>query len=169
MRNYKYTSSNQLLVIKLSDVENINPVENNNLTLPLPIESISPLKGETISVTNENFVNTYEDLYGNTKDNIGRHLYMKGFIYKQKGLDKDEFILARILVSCCAADAQLVGVLCDFSKVKGFTEGTWVNIEGILGQREYADSKNGNISIIPIIKVNMIEKTDKQSNEYIYN
>lgn len=150
-------------------VENSNDSENTNGTLALPIKSSSLIKGETINVTNENFVNTYEDLYGNTKENIGRHLYMKGFIYRQKGLEKDEFILARILVSCCAADAQLVGVLCDFSEVKELTEGTWVNIEGILGQREYVDSKNGEISIIPIIKVNKIEKTYEQSNEYIYN
>ncbi|MBU3191591.1 TIGR03943 family protein [Clostridium bowmanii] len=165
----EHNDENTHVVENTSDIENTSAVENNNVKLPIPIESISLIKGETINVTNENFVNTYEDLYGNTKQNIGRRLYMKGFVYKQKGLDKDEFILARILVSCCAADAQLVGVLCDFPQVKEFTEGTWVNIEGILGQREYADSKNGEISIIPIIKVNKIEKTDEQSNEYIYN
>ncbi|MGV8982862.1 TIGR03943 family putative permease subunit [Clostridium sp.] len=150
-------------------VENTNSSENTNVTLALPTESTPLIKGETINMTNENFVDTYEDLYGNTKENIGRNLYMKGFIYKQKGLDKDEFILSRILVSCCAADAQLVGVLCDFAEVKEFTEGTWVNIEGILGQREYVDPKNGEVSIIPIIKVNKVEKTYEQSNEYIYN
>ena len=54
-------------------------------------------------------------------------------------------------------------------KGKIFTEGTWVNIEGTLGEREYKDAKSGEISIIPIIKVNKIEKIDKGSNEYIYN
>ena len=120
-------------------------------------------------MTNENFINTYEDIYGNPHNYFGRAINMKGFIYKQKGLNKDEFILSRIVVSCCAADAQLVGILCDYSEGEKFTEGTWVNIEGTLGEREYKDYKSGEISIIPIIKVNKIEKLDKQNNEYIYN
>jgi putative membrane protein len=94
---------------------------------------------------------------------------MKGFIYKQNGLNKDEFILSRILVSCCAADAQIVGVLCDYSKGDELTEGTWVNIVGTLREREYKDDKSGEVSIIPKIKVDKLEKIDKGSNEYIYN
>ena len=133
------------------------------------LESIALIKGGTIDMTNENFINNYEDIYGNPHNYVGRVINMKGFIYKQKGLSKDEFILSRILVSCCTADAQIVGILCDYSKVKVFAEGTWVNIEGTLGEREYKDSKSGEISIIPIIKVNKIEKIDKQNNEYIYN
>jgi len=94
---------------------------------------------------------------------------MKGFIYKQKGLIKDEFILSRIVVSCCVADSQLLGVLCNYPEGEIFAEGTWVNIDGTLSKREYKDSKSGEISVIPIIKISKIEKSDVQNNEYIYN
>ena len=128
--NHKHTVlADGTQICELND-EDTHSTNNTNVSLNKSLESISLIKGETVNVTNENFENTYEDIYGNTNDNIGRAINMKGFVYKQKGLDKDEFILSRILVSCCAADAQLVGVLCDYSRRKEFTEGTWVNIEG---------------------------------------
>ena len=150
-------------------VKDTHSTDGDNISLNKPLESITLKKGEAIDMTNENFINNYEDIYGSPSNYVGRVINMKGFIYKQKGLNKEEFILSRILVSCCAADAQLSGLLCDYSEEKVFAEGIWVNIEGTLGEREYKDSKSGEISLIPIIKVNKIEKIDKPNNEYIYN
>ncbi|MGH4123048.1 MAG: TIGR03943 family putative permease subunit [Clostridium sp.] len=149
--------------------ENTHFVENANVSLKKSLESRSLLKENHINMTSGNFINTYEDIYGNPHKYVGRTINMKGFIYNQKGLNKAEFILSRIVVSCCAADAQLVGILCDYSKGEILAEGTWVNIEGTLGEREYKDVKSGEIIVIPIIKVNKTEKTDKQNNEYLYN
>lgn len=164
----QHNDENTHLVEDTDFVENNNIVENTNVTLKKPVDSTSSLNSKTINMSNENFINTYEDIYGNPHNYVGRSINMKGFIYKQKGLEKAGFILSRIVVSCCAADAQLVGILCDNTEGKTFTEGTWVNIEGTLGEREYKDAKSGVISIIPIIKVNTTEKTDDQNNEYIY-
>ncbi|MBU3143526.1 TIGR03943 family putative permease subunit [Clostridium sp. CF012] len=150
-------------------VENTNVAENSNVALKNPIESNPLLKEKTINMTSENFINTYEEIYGSPHNYIGRSINMKGFIYKQKGLNKAEFILSRIVVSCCAADAQIVGILCDYSEEKIFPESTWVNIEGTLGERDYKDAKSGEISVIPIIKVSKVEKLDVQNNDYIYN
>jgi len=154
-----------------TEVCEINEEDTDNAsgTSKGALESISLLKGTTINMTSENFISTYDDIYGNPHEHIGRAINIKGFIYNQKGLNKDEFILSRIVVSCCAADAQLVGILCDYSDGKKFAEGTWVNIEGTLGEREYKDLKSGEVSVIPIIKVSKTEKLDKQNNEYIYN
>jgi putative membrane protein len=132
-------------------------------------ENIELVKDKTIVMTNENFIKNYEDIYGNSCNYIGRIINMKGFIYRQEGLLEDEFILSRMLVSCCMADASLVGLLCNYSGESIFTEGTFISIQGILGEREYKDPKNGETVVIPIIKVTEIEKTNKLSNEYIYN
>jgi putative membrane protein len=140
-----------------------------NISLKNPIESIQLLKVGAIVMTNENFINNYEDIYGNSSNNIGRVINMKGFIYKQKELREEEFILSRMLVSCCMADVQLVGLLCDYKGERVFTEGSFVSIEGILGQREYKDPKSGETVVIPIIQVTKMERVDKLSNEYIYN
>jgi putative membrane protein len=150
--------------------EQSNHSANNDKDSPEnPSDSVAILKNININMTNENFVKIYEDIYGNPHNYDERKITMKGFIYKQEGLKKDEFILSRILVSCCTADAQLVGILCKYNDGKALTQSTWVNIEGTLGKEEYKDAKSGEVSVIPIIKVNNIEKIDDQNNEYIYN
>lgn len=143
--------------------------EYDNVSLKEPLESMKLVKDETIDMKSGKFMNIYEDIYGNPYGYGGRAIHMKGFIYKQKGLSIDEFILSRILVSCCTADAQLVGLLCDYSKGEELTEGNWVNVEGTLEQHKFKDIISGEVSVIPIIKVNKIEKLDEQDNEYIYN
>ena len=151
------------------DEKEVYPIEDTDASLKKSLESVALMEDRMIDVTDENFINTYEDIYGSSYNYVGRGINMKGFIYKQKGLNKNEFILSRILVSCCAADAQLVGILCDYSGEKVFAAGTWVNIEGTLSEKEHKDSKSGEVSIIPIIKVNKIEKNEKQGSGYIYN
>jgi putative membrane protein len=149
--------------------KDINSTEVDNILLNKSLEGMTQVKSGVIDMSNQDFTNNYEDIYGSPHNYIGRVINMKGFIYKQKDLKKDEFILSRILVSCCAADAQLAGLLCDYDQGKVFAEDTWVNIEGTLGEREYKDSKSGEISVIPIIKVSKIKKIDKEDNGYIYN
>ena len=140
-----------------------------NDALNNPKESIQLVKDRTIVMTNENFIKNYEDIYGNSCNYVGRVINMKGFIYRQEGLREDEFILSRMLVSCCMADVQLVGLLCDYNGKEVFTDGNFVSIEGILGEREYKDPTSGETVVIPIIKVTEIKKINKLSNEYIYN
>ncbi|MGH4118403.1 TIGR03943 family putative permease subunit [Clostridium sp.] len=152
-----------------NDDEYSHLVDDDYLLLEEPLDSVAIVKGETIDMTSENFMNFYENIYGKPYNYVGRSIKMKGFIYKQNRLNKDEFILSRILVSCCSADAQLVGLLCNSSKAEVLTEGTWVNIEGTLEQHEYRDNKYGEINVIPIIKVNKIEQIEGENNEYIYN
>jgi putative membrane protein len=152
-----------------NDDEYSHSVDDDYVLLEEPLDSVAIVEGEIIDMTSGNFINFYENIYGKPYEYVGRTINMKGFIYKQNGLNKDEFILSRILVSCCTADAQLVGLLCDYSKGEVLTEGTWVNIEGTLEQHEYKDAKSGEINVIPIIKVNKIEQVEVENNEYIYN
>ncbi len=144
-------------------------IEDDHFSLKEPLDSMTIIKDETINMKSGNFMRIYEDIYGDSFEYIGRDINMKGFIYKQNGLNKDEFILSRILVSCCTADAQLVGLLCDYSQGEVLDEGTWIKIQGTLEQHEYKDVKSGEVNVIPIIKVWKIEKVEAQNNEYIFN
>jgi putative membrane protein len=152
-----------------NDEEEGNYLDDEGVLLNESLDSVALVKGKTIEMASGNFINTYENIYGNPYDYVGRVINMKGFIYNQNGLSKNEFILSRILVSCCSADAQLIGLLCDYSEGKVFTEGTWVNVEGTIGQYEYKDAKSGEINVIPIIKIDKIEQIEVENNEYIYN
>jgi putative membrane protein len=152
-----------------NDNEESHSIYDDYVLLNEPLDSVALVKGEVIEMASENFINTYENIYGNPYDYVGRNINMKGFVYNQNGLNQNEFILSRILVSCCSADAQLVGLLCDYSEENVLTEGTWVNVEGTLGQYEYKDVKSGETNVIPIIKIDKIEQIEVENNEYIYN
>lgn len=166
---HEHTTKDGALEQCKHDEEHNHITDVANDSLNNPKESIQLVKDRTIVMTNENFIKNYEDIYGNSCNYVSRVINMKGFIYKQEGLREDEFILSRMLVSCCMADVQLVGLLCDYSGDGVFIDGNFVSIEGILGEREYKDPKNGETVVIPIIKVTEIKKIDKLSNEYIYN
>lgn len=152
-----------------NDEEEDHSTYDDYVLLNEPLDSVALVKGKTIEMASENFISTYENIYGNPYDYVGKTINMKGFVYNQNGLNKNEFILSRILVSCCSADAQLVGLLCDYSEGNVLSEGTWVNVEGTLGQYEYEDAKSGEINVIPIIKIDKIEQIEVENNEYIYN
>ncbi len=151
------------------DEEYSHPANHEDASLDGNLESLALKEAKIIDMSNEEFLKNYENIYGNPHNYVGRVINMKGFIYKQEGLSKNEFILSRILISCCAADAQLVGLLCDYSEAMVFAEGAWINIVGTLAEGEYEDYKSGEVSIIPVIKVSKIEEINKQDNEYIYN
>ncbi|MGK0465299.1 TIGR03943 family putative permease subunit [Clostridium sp.] len=152
-----------------SDDEESHSSDDDYVLLNESLDSIALVKSAAIDMGSENFINTYENIYGNPYDYVGKTINMKGFVYNQNGLNKNEFILSRVLVSCCSADAQLVGILCDYSDGNALTEGTWVNVVGTLGQYEYKDAKSGETNVIPIIKIDKIEQIEVDNNEYIYN
>jgi putative membrane protein len=60
--------------------------------------------------------NYYENLYNIYKDLdafVGRDVELTGFVFKDSDtLQGDEFVAARLLMVCCAADMQTVGLLC---------------------------------------------------------
>jgi putative membrane protein len=166
---HKHTTLSNGTEVCEQEEEYNHSANNENDSLTDLLQSIELFENVAIDMISENFMNIYEDIYGNPYNYDDRTINMKGFIYKQEGLNKDEFILSRIQVSCCTADAQLVGILCNYTQEEVIAEGTWVNIEGTLGHQEYKDVKSGEVSVIPIIKVNKIEKIDAKDSDYIYN
>lgn len=90
---------------------------------------------------------------------------LTGFVYKNENTKNGKFIIARMLMICCAADAQTVGFLCDY-KGQDFNNGTWVQITGILDTTDYVDNKQK--SLIPLIKVQSIKKIELPKSKYIY-
>lgn len=90
---------------------------------------------------------------------------LTGFVYRDENIKDDRFIIARMLMICCAADAQTVGFLCDYKGQK-FDKGTWVQITGTLDTADYDDNKQD--SLIPLIRVQSIKKIEPPASKYIY-
>lgn len=129
-------------------------INKSNTTVKPIVES-----SNSIIFTDENyFKNLYdigEDLYKKYK---GTKIVIDGFIYKEDTLEKDEFIIARLMMACCAADSQVIGLVCKYPDTLNLKQNTWFKVEGIL------DFKNN----VPIILVNKLTSIPKPKNLYVY-
>lgn len=110
--------------------------------------------------------NYYENLCGIYQDPdayVGRDIELTGFVFKDSGtLHGDEFVAARLLMVCCAADMQTVGLLCRWPSAAGLEPDTWVRVTGTLGKAEF----NG--EYVPVIEAETVEEAAAPDIVYIY-
>jgi putative membrane protein len=97
-----------------------------------------------ITVSNDNFGVWYFEFYADMEKYKGYTVVMTGFVFKDSELlNTDEFVPARLMMSCCVADLSPVGLVCKYDKVSELDKDAWVTVEGTLfiGQYEYDGQK----------------------------
>lgn len=140
-------------------------VSKNNKVNPDKNVPIKRRPGGAIEVNDENYVSVMNDIYNNIKEYKGQTITVTGFIYKEDRFGKDRFVAARMLVSCCAADAQVVGYLFKYNGKEEFAKEQWVKVTGIINEDKIVgEDKEG----IPIIDVSLIQKINEPLNKYVY-
>jgi putative membrane protein len=97
----------------------------------------------------------------------GKRVIISGFVYKQDDFSKDRFVIARMTMSCCAADAQVVGLMSKWDNATTLNKGEWINIEGVIDTTLYRDPNTRKEIELPVIVVEKVEKIQAGS-QYIY-
>ncbi|ERI92980.1 TIGR03943 family protein [Clostridiales bacterium oral taxon 876 str. F0540] len=138
-----------VILVSSEDVENIGRHSHSE-------EQV--IEGNDIVFTEKNYIHYLEDLSANLDKHMGKKIKITGFVLKNDKLQKDEFILTRMLINCCAADSQVMGVTVKYDKAITLNKDEWVNVEGIVSSKGKQ----------PIILVQKITKVNKPSNPYIY-
>lgn len=116
-----------------------------------------------IVMDSDTFAQWLTKLYTKPDAWVGKKITATGSVWKDGELfEKDEFALARMMMLCCAADMQPVGVLAQWSDVQALTEGEWIEVTGTLSKKPYKDSFD------PLIIVETVKKIDPPQREYIY-
>lgn len=113
-----------------------------------------------IEVDNNNYLDVLDELHRNLDNYIGREIVIDGFVFREKEFDKNQFVVARMLVSCCAADAQIIGLLVEDKS--DFEDDVWVRVKGTVNKIDYHGE------IIPKIDAKSVDKISKPKEEYIY-
>ncbi|MCX7709109.1 MAG: TIGR03943 family protein [Clostridia bacterium] len=152
--------------------EEMRPLEDESMMAPETEDTVeeavddakqTPIpKPEKIAMDEKTFLTWLEELYSKPEEYMGTKIEIKGFVFRQKDLGKDQFITARFMMSCCTADAQAVGLLCKYEGTSKLKSDTWLKVTGRLGKTMYGGQQ------VPFINVEKIEKTDKPQNEYVY-
>jgi uncharacterized repeat protein (TIGR03943 family) len=90
-----------------------------------------------------------------------RRIQLTGFAMRGP---QDQWLLARMMVSCCAADARPVKVALDGELPEGLADQQWVRVTGKYSGREITDDVNG--EAIPFISVSDVTLIPVPQEQY---
>jgi putative membrane protein len=91
------------------------------------------VKNKEIIVSNRDFGLWLSEILTDMDKYIGYKVVMTGFIFKNpEMMSKDEFMTARLMMSCCVADLAPAGLFCKYEKANGLKEDSWVTVEGTI-------------------------------------
>lgn len=89
-----------------------------------------------------------------------------GFVYRDASLlrQPDQFMVARFVMSCCAADAQAIGLVVQWDDAATLREDRWVRVRGTIAIGEFDGA------LVPIIIADDqgVEAIDQPQNPYLY-
>jgi putative membrane protein len=88
---------------------------------------------KTIAVSNDEFYQWIEEMFSDPDKYAGYSIKMTGFILKDPELlQPDEFVPARLVMSCCVADVLPFGMICKYEKTEELQNDAWVMVEGVI-------------------------------------
>ena len=124
-------------------------------------------KNRKITVANDDFGRWLAELYENMEKYKGYHITMTGFVFRDPeilmgALAENEFIPARLMMSCCAADLVPCGLICKYDGASGLKENSWVTVEGTLylGKYKYDDGEEYDDPQITVTKITPASKAE---------
>jgi putative membrane protein len=123
----------------------------------------------TIVLDDENFYGVYNAIYDNPKKFEGRRVTLSGFAYRDApNLGSGEFVTARNLMWCCAADTSLIGFLTRLPAGTLPSRDDWVSLSGTLGVTSYKTPSAGTASDVPLLTVDLLQHEEAPSFAYVY-
>ncbi|MGG7160076.1 TIGR03943 family putative permease subunit [Clostridium baratii] len=112
----------------------------------------------TIVLNSDSYTKVFPNIMESPNEFKGKKIKTEGLIYKPKEINNNEFTIAREVMSCCVADVQIVGLMCEYDNSVDLKENEWVSVEGVI---DVKDNK-------PVINVKEVIKLEKPKNSYIY-
>lgn len=92
----------------------------------------------------------------------GQPVKVTGFVFKDEKYGPNTFMLIRFTVSCCVADAAVVGLLVQSPESQQLTNDTWVEVTGSFVSSKLESWK------LPIVITQQVTKIDVPSQPYLY-
>jgi putative membrane protein len=111
-----------------------------------------------IEVDDDAFYAWLTELYTNLDTYVGCRIAVTGFVFKDpETLAADEFVPARLGMTCCAADLIPYGFICKYDKAGGLASDTWVRVEGVVVKGEYAGFEEPQIAVTSVEPAEPVE------------
>lgn len=117
----------------------------------------------SIQISDENFYPWVLEITTNMHRYEGVAVTMKGFVFKDdQYMAQNEFLSARLMMYCCAADLTPCGILCKYNDASSLQNDTWVTVSGVIHVVKFLDEDT------PEISVEKVTAAEKPADEYVY-
>lgn len=134
----------------------------------LTSERMRYIKDNEVIISNDNYYRLMEDIYENLDLYIGKSITVTGFVYREDNFPKGQFLAGRMLMNCCAADAQVLGFMCKSDTITDIDKEKWVMVTGTIEVGEKPQNHAEGEGKFPVIKVENISMQEEPVNKYIY-
>lgn len=118
-----------------------------------------------LEINSENYTSILKSSHENIELFLNKTIKFSGFVYRLYDFNDNQFVLGREMIisqnSQNQAKVVVVGFLCDYVDSAKFSDGTWVEIEGVISKGYYH-------SEIPVVKITSIAQTTAPENPYVY-
>ena len=107
-------------------------------------------------------------LYTPLDDLAGQEITLYGFVYKEDSFPPDTILVSRLMITCCAADAMIVGYHVRVEDADDFSSDEWIQVTGTVEQ--FATEMYGEVFYVPILIGGTVTRCEAPSTEdaYIY-
>lgn len=117
----------------------------------------------TISMDDANIISWVNELNSHPDHYAGFKIDYTGSVYKSgDGLHSNQFVPGRNMMWCCAADIQMIGILCQYDQTPELRENNWVHVTGTLATSTYQGAK------VPMIVNPTVEPAPAPQADYVY-
>ncbi|WP_101698065.1 TIGR03943 family putative permease subunit [Clostridium minihomine] len=106
---------------------------------------------KTITVTDSEFYLWITKLYESPDQYEGYQIKMTGSVFRDSSqMQQNEFVPARLMMTCCVSDLTPVGLLCQYDGTAQLKTDSWVTVEGTVFYADYEGIKEPRISVSSI-------------------
>ncbi len=92
----------------------------------------------------------------------GKKVEISGFVYRDETMAADQFVVGRLAVECCSADAAPYGVMVKDAEAKRFANNDWVRVTGVVEK-----SKRDEYEVLTLRVVDAVAIPEPK-NQYVY-
>jgi putative membrane protein len=121
------------------------------------------LRDGVLVMDSDQFYRSMIEISDNLDQYLGVPVEVTGFVFRDvEDIKDDQFVPARMLMTCCAADLVPIGLLCSYEETGTLSENDWVRVTGTIGETEYMGKT------IPCIDADSVEISQAPQDAYVY-
>ena len=113
--------------------------------------------GQFIKIDDDN-LEVLEEIQIDPEKFIGKEIELCGFICKENYLKNTQFVIGRIIMTCCAADSKIVGILAEDKDIIKVKENEWVTVRGVINYTTINED-DGVSHKVPVINIDNLVKS----------